>query len=47
MRGTSQTSSYVEMQARTDRRRNSPLFYFRRILNEDRVDYDVRKTKIT
>lgn len=33
---------FVEYQARTDRRKNSPLFYYRRILNTDRVEYDVR-----
>ena len=29
---------YVEQNARTDRRKNSPLFYYRRLLNE-RVEY--------
>ena len=38
-----EAEEYVEMKARTDRRRNSPLFYYRRILNEHRIDYDVRK----
>ena len=33
---------YAEQNARTDRRMNSPLYYYRRILN-DRVNYDVRK----
>ena len=33
---------YAEQHARTDRRMNSPLFYYRRILN-NRVSYDVRK----
>ena len=37
---------YVEMSARTDRRRNSPIFHYRRILNEHRVDYDVRRTNL-
>ena len=30
---------YVEMNVRTDRRKNSPIFYYRRILNEDRISY--------
>ena len=33
---------YVEYQARTDRRKNSPLFYYRRLLNK-RINYDVRQ----
>ena len=33
---------YAEQHARTDRRMNSPLFYYQRILN-NRVSYDVRK----
>ena len=33
---------YVEYPARTDRRRNSPLFYYRRLLNNNRINYDVR-----
>ena len=33
---------FADMNSRTDRRRNSPLFYFRCLLN-DRIDYDVRK----
>ena len=33
---------YVEMNARTDRRKNSPIFHYRRVLNEHRIDYDVR-----
>ena len=36
---------YLEMSARTDRRRNSPIYYYRRILNQHRIDYDVRKKK--
>ena len=46
-RGTSQVSNHVEMRAHTDRRRNSSLFFFRRLLNEDRIDYIVKKTRIT
>ena len=34
---------YAEKNARTDRRMNSPLYFYRRILN-DRVNYDVRRT---
>ena len=33
---------YVEYQARTDRRRNSPLFYYRRLLNGHKKHYDIR-----
>ena len=40
---TKKSEEYVEMRARTDRRRNSPLFHYRRALNEHRVDYDVRR----
>ena len=40
-----QTIQYQEKQARTDRRRNSPIFYYKRILNEGRIDYDVRKQR--
>ena len=36
---------YAEKNARTDRRMNSPLFYFRRILN-NRVNYDIRKSVV-
>ena len=32
---------YIEYPARTDRRRNSPLFYIRRLLNTNRVNYDI------
>ena len=43
MRGrNSGKEEYVEMKARTDRRKNSPLFYYRRLLNEHRIEYDVR-----
>ena len=38
-----QTEEYVEYPARTDRRKNSPLFHFRRLLNTNRVQYDVRR----
>ena len=34
---------YVEHPARTDRRKNSPLYYYRRVLNEHRIEYDMRK----
>ena len=37
------TQEYVEYPARTDRRRNSPLYHYRRLLNMNRVQYDVRK----
>ena len=41
-----EAEEYVEMKARTDRRRNSPLFHYRRVLNEHRIDDDdVRKNK--
>ena len=33
---------FVEKPARTDRRMNSPLYHYRCVLNEHRVDYDVR-----
>ena len=36
------SEQYIEYPARTDRRRNSPLFYIRRLLNTNRVNYDVR-----
>ena len=39
---TGASESFVEYPARTDRRRDSPLFYFRRLLNTQRVEYDVR-----
>ena len=35
-------AEYVEQAARTDRRKNSPIYHYRRILNEHRIDYDVR-----
>ena len=38
-RATEQTQ-YVEQNARTNRRKNSPFFYYRRILNENVVRYD-------
>ena len=41
-RGRERTE-FLEMPARTDRRRNSPIYYYRRILNTHRVDYDVRR----
>ena len=41
--GGDQNQEYVEYQARTDRRKNSPLFYYRRLLNNNRVNYDVRQ----
>ena len=33
----------IENSARTDRRRNSPIYHYRRILNDHRIEYDVRK----
>ena len=33
-------TEFVEMRARTNRRMNSPLYYYRRILNRDRVHYN-------
>ena len=36
---------FVEQPARTDRRKNSPLYHYRRLLNDHRVEYDVRKIK--
>ena len=36
------TEEYVEMAARTDRRKQSPIFYYRRLLNESRINYDTR-----
>ena len=36
------SEEYVEIRARTDRRYFSPLFYYRRLLNEHRTNYDVR-----
>ena len=33
---------FVEKPARTDRRMNSPLYHYRCVLNEHRVDYDAR-----
>ena len=35
---------YLELPARTDRRKQSPLYYYRRLLNEDRINYDTRTT---
>ena len=37
--GARETAKYVEQNARTNRRRNSPYFYYRRILNESVVRY--------
>ena len=37
----------LETNARTDRRYNSPIFYYRRILNNHRKNYDVRKSITT
>ena len=34
--------TFLELPARTDRRRNSPIFHYRRLLNEDRINYDIR-----
>ena len=34
---------YVEMGARTERRRNSPIYYYRRLLNENRIPYNNKK----
>ena len=42
-----QVSEYVEMKSRTDSRYFSPLFYYRRILNEHRTNYDVRTMGMT
>ena len=39
---TGDQDSYVEYPARTDRRRDSPLYYYRRLLNTHRVEYDIR-----
>ena len=39
----SDREAYVEYPARTDRRRDSPLFYYRRLMNTDRINYDVRE----
>ena len=36
----------IELPARTDRRKKSPLFHYRRVLNEHRIEYDVRKTSL-
>ena len=35
-------TEYKELQARMNRRQNSPLYYYWRILNKHRVNYDVR-----
>ena len=44
--GRKRYQEYIEMQARTDRRRNSPVFSYRRLLNKDRIDYDVRNPSV-
>ena len=46
-RHTRGEETYVEMRARTDRRMFSPLFFYRRALNESRVDYDDRSVNIS
>ena len=38
----SNQDTFVEYPARTDRRRDSPLYYYRRLLNTERVEYDIR-----
>ena len=37
--GARENARFVEQNARTDRRRNSPYFYYRRILNQNIVRY--------
>ena len=41
------TQEYIEFPARTDRRKQSPIYYYQRLLNTDRINYDVRKTNST
>ena len=37
--GARENARFVEQNARTDRRKNSPYFYYRRILNQNVVRY--------
>ena len=43
----SNTEELLEMSARTGRRQNSQIYYYRRILNQHRINYDIRKPVTT